>query len=179
MRNEGMMRMIRWLALGLWMTAPVSWSQEAQFTEPGWFNAAGAPQEVDLGGEPGVSAAGGAEQESIAEASTPEIEALARGLEKDPLRIFNYVHDHIRHVFYFGSKKGAQLTLLERSGNDFDQCALLVALLRAGRDTRTPVTSLAFWRCPMRVPIITTFATGCNSVCPTPTGRPQWIICSG
>ena len=34
-------------------------------------------------------------------------------------------------MLYFGSKKGAQLTLLERSGNDFDQCALLVALLRA------------------------------------------------
>ena len=67
----------------------------------------------------------------VAEAVTPEIEALARGLENDPLRIFNYVHDHIRHVLYFGSKKGAQLTLLERSGNDFDQCALLVALLRA------------------------------------------------
>src|SRR5262249_54541413 len=51
--------------------------------------------------------------------------------ENDPLRIFNYVHDHIRYVLYFGSKKGAQLTLLEKSGNDFDQCALLVALLRA------------------------------------------------
>src|SRR5207249_924739 len=37
----------------------------------------------------------------------------------------------IRHVLYFGSKKGAQLTLLERSGNDFDQCSLLMALLRA------------------------------------------------
>jgi hypothetical protein len=34
-------------------------------------------------------------------------------------------------VLYFGSKKGAALTLLEKSGNDFDQSALLVALLRA------------------------------------------------
>ncbi len=34
-------------------------------------------------------------------------------------------------MLYFGSKKGAQLTLLEKSGNDFDQAALLVALLRA------------------------------------------------
>src|SRR2546428_10189399 len=68
---------------------------------------------------------------AVAEAITPEIQALARGLENDPLRIFNYVHDHIRYVLYFGSKKGAQLTLLEKSGNDFDQCALLVALLRA------------------------------------------------
>ncbi len=68
---------------------------------------------------------------------TPEIQALARGLENDPLRIFNYVHDHIRHVLYFGSKKGAQLTLLERSGNDFDQSALLVALLQAAGYTNT------------------------------------------
>src|SRR6267154_2172463 len=68
---------------------------------------------------------------SIAEVATPEIQALARGLENDPVRIYNYVHDHIRHVLYFGSKKGAQLTLLEKSGNDFDQSALLVALLRA------------------------------------------------
>src|SRR5882724_4655942 len=56
----------------------------------------------------------------IAEAITPEIQSLARGLENDPLRIYNYVHDHIAHVLYFGSKKGAQLALLERSGNDFD-----------------------------------------------------------
>lgn len=71
----------------------------------------------------------------IAEAITPEIQALADGLEDDPVQIFNYVHDHIRHVLYFGSKKGAALTLLEKSGNDFDQCALLVALLRAAGQT--------------------------------------------
>ena len=67
----------------------------------------------------------------IAEAITPDIEALARGLENDPQKIFDYVHGHIRYVHYFGSKKGAQLTLLEGSGNEFDQCALLVALLRS------------------------------------------------
>lgn len=71
----------------------------------------------------------------IAEAITPDILALARGLENDPLRIFAYVQDHIRYVHYFGSKKGAQLTLLEKSGNDFDQSALLVALLRAAGQT--------------------------------------------
>jgi len=68
---------------------------------------------------------------AIAEVITPDIQALADGLQDDPVKIFNYVHDHIRHMLYFGSKKGAQLTLLEKSGNDFDQCALLVALLRA------------------------------------------------
>lgn len=67
----------------------------------------------------------------VAEVVTPQIQALAQGLQNDPVKIFNYVHDHIRYVHYFGSKKGAQLTLLEKSGNDFDQSALLVALLQA------------------------------------------------
>jgi len=75
----------------------------------------------------------------IAEARTPEIVALARGLENDPVRIFKYVHDNIRHTLYYGSKKGAHLTLLEKSGNDFDQCALLVALLRAGNQNSNNV----------------------------------------
>ncbi len=68
---------------------------------------------------------------AVAEAITPDIQALANNLGNDPTRIFNYVHDQIRYVHYFGSKKGAELTLLERSGNDFDQCALLSALLQA------------------------------------------------
>jgi RHS repeat-associated protein len=71
----------------------------------------------------------------IAEAITSDIQELARGLENDPLRIYHFVYNNIRYVHYFGSKKGAQLTLMERSGNDFDQCALLVALLRAAGHT--------------------------------------------
>jgi RHS repeat-associated protein len=66
-----------------------------------------------------------------AEAITPDIQALAAGLQNDPVKIFNYVHDHIKFVFYFGSLKGAELTLLEQSGNDVDQCSLLMALLQA------------------------------------------------
>ena len=71
--------------------------------------------------------AGGNEADEI----TPEIAALARGLLYDPVSIFGYVHNHIEFEPYYGSKKGAHLTLLEGSGNDFDQSALLVALLRA------------------------------------------------
>jgi transglutaminase-like putative cysteine protease len=74
---------------------------------------------------------------AIAEAITPDIQALADGFQDDPLRIFNYVHDHIRYELYFGSKKGAEITYLEKSGNDFDQCALLVALLRASGYTNS------------------------------------------
>jgi RHS repeat-associated protein len=71
--------------------------------------------------------AGGNEADEV----TPEIETLARGLRNDPIKIFEYVHNFIRYEAYFGSKKGAHLTLLEGSGNEHDQCALLVALLRA------------------------------------------------
>ncbi len=66
-----------------------------------------------------------------ADSITPEIEALAAGLRNDPLKIFEFVHNYIDYECYYGSKKGAHLTLLEGSGNDMDQAALLVALLRA------------------------------------------------
>lgn len=104
--------------------------------EDGWFNAGGDLSEIvpiSVGDTNEFEAEGrlsGIVGDSIAEAVTPEIEALARGLESDPKKIFDYVHDHIRYVHYFGSKKGAQLTLLEGSGNEFDQCALLISLLR-------------------------------------------------
>jgi len=71
---------------------------------------------------------------------TAEIQALADGLAAGSpgptntdtaKRIFDYVHNNITYLHYYGCKKGAALTLWERSGNDFDQAALLVALLRA------------------------------------------------
>ncbi|HTI72502.1 MAG TPA: RHS repeat-associated core domain-containing protein [Candidatus Limnocylindria bacterium] len=70
-------------------------------------------------------------QPVVSEAVTSEITSLANNLENDPVRIYDYVHNYIKYVHYFGSKKGALLTLLEGSGNDFDQCALLMSLLRA------------------------------------------------
>ena len=70
-------------------------------------------------------------QPVVSEEITPEITALARNLENDPKRIYDYVHNYIKYTHYFGSKKGALVTLLEGSGNDFDQCALLAALIRA------------------------------------------------
>src|SRR5579863_8443705 len=101
------------------------------FPTPAPMNANRYVRQLALQSGPTNSVLFGVPSAPIAEAITPEIQALADGLEDDPLKIFNYVHDHIQHVLYFGSKKGAQLTLLEKSGNDFDQCALLVALLNA------------------------------------------------
>jgi hypothetical protein len=70
-------------------------------------------------------------QPIVSEVATPEIVSLAANLQNDPRRIFDYVHNNIKYVHYFGAKKGALLTMLEGSGNDFDQCALFTALIRA------------------------------------------------
>ena len=47
------------------------------------------------------------------------------------LRIYNWVRNNIGYEHYHGLVKGAGLSLLEGSGNDFDQCALLRDLLVA------------------------------------------------
>jgi RHS repeat-associated protein len=60
---------------------------------------------------------------------TPEIQALATGLDNDPVKIFNYVHNQIAFQPYYGSNKGAQVTYLDGAGNDVDQASLLIALL--------------------------------------------------
>ena len=58
------------------------------------------------------------------------IKNLADSLGKDPLKILNYVKNNIDFVPYYGIKKGSDATLIEKAGNDFDQSALLIALLR-------------------------------------------------
>lgn len=62
---------------------------------------------------------------------TPELQALARGLQNDPVAIFNYVRNKIRYQPYFGSAKGAHGTWLDEGGNNMDQASLLIALLGA------------------------------------------------
>lgn len=63
--------------------------------------------------------------------TSPEITELARTLMKDPKLIYDYVHNNIDYVPYYGALKGATLTYLDGSGNDFDQASLMIALLRA------------------------------------------------
>lgn len=65
-----------------------------------------------------------------AETITDEISTLARALQYDPKLIYEFVHNHIDYVPYYGSMKGATLTLISESGNDFDQASLMIALLR-------------------------------------------------
>lgn len=63
--------------------------------------------------------------------ASPEIEALARGLDSDPKLIYEYVHNHFETVPSWGLVKGPWETSLAKAGNPFDQAALLVALLQA------------------------------------------------
>jgi RHS repeat-associated protein len=67
--------------------------------------------------QPGVTAPG----------SIPE---LARALKYDANLIYEYVYANIEYSPTYGVKKGAFGTLLDGHGNEFDQAALLVALLR-------------------------------------------------
>jgi len=60
-----------------------------------------------------------------------EIATLAQSLSWNPVSIYEWVKNTIETEWYFGSMKGAEETLRQRSGNDCDQSALLVALLRA------------------------------------------------
>src|SRR5438477_3742867 len=132
------MNRTRLTILGLLIATAVCDAQNSE-SQPGWIKgkALVGPGAIS-GAGPGSTALLGAESFNLpsettpdfAAASTPDIAALARGLENDPKRIYDYIHDHIRYEHYFGSKKGAQLTLLERGGNDFDQAALLASLLR-------------------------------------------------
>jgi len=73
---------------------------------------------------------------------TPEIEALARGLENDPKLIFEYVHNHVEYVPTFGSVNGATGTLLDGRGNDWDQVSLFIALMRAAGYTANYVAGV-------------------------------------
>ena len=69
--------------------------------------------------------------ETIEVQLTPEIRAKALELGNNPVKIYEWVRNNFKYETYYGSLKGAQQTLLERSGNDYDQASLLIALLRA------------------------------------------------
>lgn len=106
-----------------------SGSPSAAFSPPPPMSAQVAA--ASLGDSPMLQAPTPTPGGNDADLITPEIEALARGLHYDPVKIFEFVSNYIEFEPYYGSKKGAHLTLLEGSGNDFDQASLLVSLLRA------------------------------------------------
>jgi hypothetical protein len=62
---------------------------------------------------------------------TPAVRDLARSLDNNPVRIFNWVHNNIVFVPTYGSVQGSEFTLQAQQGNAFDTASLLIALLRA------------------------------------------------
>jgi len=59
------------------------------------------------------------------------ITTKAKELEHDYIKIYDFVHNEIDTEWYVGASKGAEGTLLQKSGNDIDQASLLIALFRA------------------------------------------------
>lgn len=79
---------------------------------------------------------------------------MAASLGNDPRRIFEFVRNTCEfEPYYSGLVKGADETLLERAGNDFDLATLLVALLRSAGFTaryvrqpiKIPAENVASW----------------------------------
>ena len=60
-----------------------------------------------------------------------EIAAFAQSLNWSPVLIYEYVKNNVETEWYRGCMKGAEETLRQKSGNDCDQAALLISLLRA------------------------------------------------
>lgn len=82
---------------------------------------------------------------------TPEIASLTQGVINGYgsypswFKCFLFVNNQIEYEHYYGCKKGALLTYLERKGGDADLAALLVAMLRsAGYTARYGYGMVAF-----------------------------------
>jgi hypothetical protein len=60
-----------------------------------------------------------------------EISDQAQALAWNPVLIYEWVMNNVETEWYWGSMKGAEETLRQKSGNDADQASLLTALLRA------------------------------------------------
>lgn len=132
------------------MLGPVS----AAIQGPGWFDVSTEPVDLDrarayyqsrqamntgsrAASRPATESQSliAAPQAAGASPFTDDIQSLARSLRHDPIKIYEFVRNHVQYAPYFGYLKGPGLTLLERSGNDFDQAALMIELLRASGHT--------------------------------------------
>lgn len=59
-----------------------------------------------------------------------ELATLANELEYNPVKIYEWVYENIKFENYELSRKGALATFRTKRGNEWDQCSLLIALLR-------------------------------------------------
>ena len=118
--------------LTLFWQAQTFAAEPEDMSGPGWFMSTADPVSPEQAESYYTSLQEQAPAYDImsATAASPEITELARALRNDPKLIYDYVHINIDYVPYFGSLKGATLTYLDGSGNDFDQASLMIALLR-------------------------------------------------
>ncbi len=66
---------------------------------------------------------------SGSESENADLVNLVTMLDNDPEKIIDYVRTNIKTEVYYGVKKGALMTLYEKSGNDYDKCVLIKALM--------------------------------------------------
>ena len=147
----------------IWRCLNVSVCAQTEDEGPGWLIVNDDPNIVlaEMGAPPPPALAAFAEPALAgawtgtvdADFATDEVKELARGLQYDPLRIFNFVRNQIRYEHYYGCKKGAALTLLEKSGNDFDQCTLLVSLLREAAPANPIIGAVTYKYGMMTIPL--------------------------
>ena len=72
----------------------------------------------------------GARAETVETPFAPELRELAASLHNDPRDIYAWVRQNIEFEDYDLSRKGALTTYFTGRGNEWDQCSLLIALLR-------------------------------------------------
>ncbi|MBI4699288.1 MAG: transglutaminase domain-containing protein, partial [Nitrospirae bacterium] len=153
----------------LW-TVFITASANAEALGPGWHMVTGKPvspeeAEADYNAQQAKPSERSAAKTQSADAqytitaaaasaatATDEIKELARGLQYDPKLIYDYVHNHIDYVPYFGSRKGATLTYFDGSGNDFDQASLMIALLRESANYNSSIGAVQYIYGYMTIP---------------------------
>jgi hypothetical protein len=75
---------------------------------------------------------GAAKQMLAGAAAIPvKVGEMARSLQGDPVRMFEFVRNRIDYIPYAGLLRGSEQTLMDGCGNDADQSALLIEMLRS------------------------------------------------
>lgn len=115
-----------------------AWAQ----TWPGYYNSSYAPSGLPsfrLSSQHNLISPSSADLATVygspaspsAPTASARITALARALESDPDRIYQFVRNSIAFEPQFGLHKGADGVLLDGAGGAFDQSQLMIELLRA------------------------------------------------
>lgn len=124
-------------ALGAMLAVTTSRNPAEAQTSPSYAPASGLPsfrltqQQTSTISPTDAQAYYGSSTSSAQVTPSPRIAALARALENDPDRIYQFVRNSIAYEPQFGLHKGADGVLLDGAGGAFDQAQLMVHLLRA------------------------------------------------